>query len=263
LLKVEWNVGKKTYYLRRCPSDSQVWLITEKGDASKKSLGIMVVYVEDFLLQTKEGPMRDGFLAALGKVWTLDKEETPRVGGTLTFLGIEMYMRKNGDVVLHQRAFIQSLLDKYNMAEISGNEAVQMDKLPAERLPTPAELKVLQCHPGEFNWLATRARLDLSYYTSLLASSCSKHADWSLELAKKILRFLAATKDQGVVISVTGSLRDLVAWSDAGFAGTDTRSLIIMWGGSIITWRSSWQTVSTLSTAEAELNAATLVWEII
>ena len=72
LLKAEWCVGKKTYYLRRCPSDSQVWLITEKGDASLKSLGIMVVYVDDFLLQTKEGPMRDGFLAALGKVWTLD-----------------------------------------------------------------------------------------------------------------------------------------------------------------------------------------------
>ena len=114
LLKAEWSVGKKTYYLRRCPSNSQVWLITEKGDASLKSLGIMVVYVDDSLFQTEEGPMRDGFLAALNKVWTLDKEETLRVGGTLTFLGIEMYMRKNGDIVLHQRAFIQSLLDKYH-----------------------------------------------------------------------------------------------------------------------------------------------------
>ena len=96
-LKVEWSVGQKTYYLRRCPSDSQVWLITEKGDASKKSLCSMVVYVDDFLLQTEEGPVRDGFLAALGKVWTLDKEETLRVGGTLSFLGTEIYMRKNGD----------------------------------------------------------------------------------------------------------------------------------------------------------------------
>ena len=132
-----------------------------------KSLGIMVVYVDDFLFQTKEGPVRDGFLAALGKVWTLDKEETLRVGGTLTFLGIEMHMRKNGDIVLHQRAFIQSLLDKYHKSPINGNKAVQMDKLPEERLPTPAELKVLQCHSGEFNWLATRTRLDLSYYTSV------------------------------------------------------------------------------------------------
>ena len=191
LLKAEWSVGKKTYYLRRCPSDSQVWLITEEGDASLKSLGIMVVYVDDFLLQTKEGPVRDGFLAALGKVWTLNKEETLRIGGTLRFLGIEMHMRKSGDIVLHQRAFIQSSLDKYHKSPINENKAVQMDKLPAERLPTLAELKVLQCLSGEFNWLATRTRLDLSYSTSLLASSCSKHADWSLDLAKKILRFLA------------------------------------------------------------------------
>ena len=136
------------------------------------------------------------------------------------------------------------------VSSINGNKAVQMDKLPAERLPTPAELKVLQCHSGEFNWLATRTRLDLSYYTSLLASSCSKHADWSLDLAKKILRFLAGTKDQGIVISVTGSLSDLVAWSDAGYAGADTRSqsgLIIMWGGSILSWRSSRQTVPTVN----------------
>ena len=90
--------------------------------------------------------------------------------------------------------------------------------------------------------MATRARLDLSYYTSLLASSCSKHADWSLDVAKRMLRFLASTKDQGIVISVSGSLSDFFAWSDAGYAGADTRSqsgLIIMWGGSIITWRSS------------------------
>ena len=56
-----------------------------------------------------------------------------------------------------------------------------------------------------------------------------------------------------------------MAWSDAGYAGSDTRAqsgLVISFGGSIIVWRSSRQTVSTLSTAEAELNAATLAWQI-
>ena len=152
------------------------------------------------------------------------------------------------------------------MSRTNGNKTVQIDKVPEEKAPSPAELKNLQCHSGEFNWLATRTRLDLSYYTSLLASSCTKHADWSLELAHKILRFLASTKDQGIVITVIGDLDDLTAWSDAGYAGEDTRSqsgLVIMWGGSIIVWRSSRQTVSTLSTAEAELNAATLAWQIV
>ena len=133
-------------------------------------------------------------------------------------------------------------------------------------MPSPAELVKLQCHSGEFNWLATRTGVDLSYYTSLLASALSKHKDWSLELVHKILRYLASTRDQGIVISCSGSLTDLIAWSDAGFAGTDTKSqsgLVITWGGSIITWRSSRQSVSTMSTAEAELNAAALAWQIV
>ena len=68
------------------------------------------------------------------------------------------------------------------------------------------------------------------------------------------------------MITCEGDLSELLAWTDAGYAGQDTKSqsgLIISWGGSIFVWRSSRQTVSTLSTAEAELNAATLGWQIV
>ena len=34
LRQLEWIVGKKTYYLRCCSSDSQVWMLTEKGNNS-------------------------------------------------------------------------------------------------------------------------------------------------------------------------------------------------------------------------------------
>ena len=40
--------------------------------------------------------MRDGFLAALGKVWTLDKEETLRVGGRYT------HASRHRDVLVHE-----------------------------------------------------------------------------------------------------------------------------------------------------------------
>ena len=264
LRKLEWSVGKETFYLRCCASDSQVWLLTKKGD-SDTLLGILVVYVDDFLLQTAAGPCRDAFLGALGKVWKLDKERTLDVGSPFTFLGMEMEMSKNGDIKIHQRAFIDMLLDKYGLTRLKGTGAVQVDKLPEEKIPSAAALKKLQTHSGEFNWLATRTRMDLSYYTSLLASASSKHADWSQELANKILRFLASTRDQGILISCSGDLKDLTAWSDAGYAGPDTKSqsgMVIVFGGTIIVWRSSRQTVATLSPAEAELNAATLAWQV-
>ena len=39
--------------------------------------------------------------------------------------------------------------------------------------PTPEELKVLQKYAGEFNWLATRTRPDLAYFTSLITAITS------------------------------------------------------------------------------------------
>ena len=82
----------------------------------------------------------------------------------------------------------------------------------------------------------------------------------------KILRYLNHSQDEGILITAEGDLAELIAWTDAGYAGADTKSqsgLVVSWGGSIIVWRSSRQTVATLSTAEAELNAATLGWQIV
>ena len=142
-----------------------------------------------------------------------------------------------------------------------------MGPVPSEpEEPTLAVLRQLQAYSGEFNWLATRTRPDISYYTSLLASSCSKYAKWSLELAQKILRYLRGTKDKGIAISCQGDEKDLAVFTDAGFAGADTHSqsgIVVVWAGTIIVWRSSKQSVSALSTAEAELYGATLGWQIV
>ena len=66
-------------------------------------------------------------------------------------------------------------------------------------------------------------------------------------------------------MAADGGEDDLLVYSDAGFAGADTKSqngLVIMWAGSIITCRSSRAALSALSTAEAELCAAALVWQV-
>ena len=57
-------------------------------------LGVLVVYVDDFLLQTEEGKMRDSLLAELKKIWTLTKEETLTESHPITFLGTYMEMKK-------------------------------------------------------------------------------------------------------------------------------------------------------------------------
>ena len=124
-----------------------------------------------------------------------------------------------------------------------------------------AQLTGLQGDAGSFNWLATQTRRDLAHWTSLLASASSKQCKWSQQLSHKVLRYLAGSSDQGLLITAKGCDADLRVYTDAGFAGVATQSqngLVILSGGSIITWRSSRAALSALSTAEAELCSAVL-----
>ena len=131
--------------------------------------------------------------------------------------------------------------------------SVQMGPIPTELdVPSLTVLRQLQGYSGEFNWLVARTRPDISYHTSVLASACSKFAIWSLELAKKILRFLKGTKSKGLIITSSGDEGQLDVWTDAGYAGTNTHSqsgLVVTWAGSIVVWRSSRQSFSAFSTA--------------
>ena len=122
-------------------------------------------------------------------------------------------------------------------------KAITSDKPPvAADVPTPEVLTELQGYAGSFNWLATRTRPDLAYFVSLLASSATRQAAWSQELAHKVLRYLAGVTQASLTMSAQGDENDMRIYTDAGFAGPDTKSqdgMLICWGGSSITWRSS------------------------
>ena len=178
--KMRWTVGnggsKRTFGLLRCSSDSQVWKLMEDYPTRDNILGVLVVYVDDFLLQTTEGEVRDSFLHDLAAILTTSKEETLVRGKALTFLGIDIELQANGDLYIHQQKFMENILEKGGMTKGVGNTTVQVDKLPTELdPPDPGQLKVLQGFSGEFNWLATRTRPDISYYVSVLASACTKY----------------------------------------------------------------------------------------
>ena len=105
----------------------------------------------------------------------------------------------------------------------------------------------------------------MGYYVSVLSSALTTFSTWCFSLVKKILRYLQGTRDTCIFLPASGDLVDLIAWSDAGFAGISTKSqtgMLLMWGGAILLWRSSRQTVPALSTAEAELIAASMTFQV-
>ena len=240
-----WEAEGVKYCLEQCAEDSQVWKIVRKGDPTV--LGVLIVYVDDFMLGSPSGAMREAFKAALKQHWTMKDEVKLEEGVELTFLGLQL-QRVAGGIKLHQGHFVDLLLEKHGMTEAKSLSTVAMKRLPeVEDPPEPDALRDLQAFAGEFNWLATRSRSDLSYFTSLLASALSKYGLWSLQLAKKILRYLKGTRDVGLFLPDVGDEATLVVWSDAGYAGIGTSKaqsgLFLMWAGPPLLWRSSRQTV--------------------
>eukprot|EP00959_Pyramimonas_sp_CCMP1952_P395893 8295067-Pyramimonas_sp.AAC.1 len=66
----------------------------------------------------------------------------------------------------------------------------------SDQPPTLQELCALQGHAGKLNWLSTRMRPDLSYWTSVIASATNRYASWTLALCRKVLRYLVGTVEQ-------------------------------------------------------------------
>ena len=135
-----------------------------------------------------------------------------------------------------------------------------------KRVPTAKELKTIQAHAGELNWLATRTRADIAYFTSVIASASTRYPDWALALCKKVLRYLLGTAESGLRFREGGDERALLCWSDAGYGGEGTRAqsgVLVAWAGGVVLWRSSKQHNSALSTCEAEVGAGALSFQIV
>ena len=54
-----WAAEGRTYKLLQCCSDSQVWRLVQEGDETN-TLGLMVVYVDDFMIFAERGEAREG-----------------------------------------------------------------------------------------------------------------------------------------------------------------------------------------------------------
>ena len=149
-------------------------------------------------------------------------------------------------------------------------------KVPDER-KDPVEVDIAQVRKaqkltGELLWLSGRTRPDISAGVLKMSQKAVKDPTWTLELGMNILKYVNGTRDYGLhypVCVVEDSDPDLMRRTPrskntmevlvgASFAPEDQHSisgLVVLFAGSPIQWDSHKQTLISLSTAEAELNA--------
>ena len=94
----------------QCATDSQVWRIVASGGSTlvgNTTLGLLIGYVDDLLLLSPQGAMRDGLSAAVRRIWEITEVDLQQ-GVPFMFLGIELDRKANGDLRIHQSAFVNN-----------------------------------------------------------------------------------------------------------------------------------------------------------
>ena len=195
------------------------------------------------------------------------------LGELSIYVGIEI-QRKDDKIGLHQADYIDEILERFKMTECNGvgTPMLEIDRdrvvsSHSEKLATDDKKRYQQLI-GCLLYLMHCTRPDLAYAVIRLShfSSCPEKHHW--EAAKRILRYLKATKH---AILELGRFSDvfLQGFFDSAHADNkDKRSTggyVCLLYGSLISWQSKVQKVVALSSTEAEYTAATeagreLIW---
>ena len=122
-------------------------------------------------------------------------------------------------------------------------------------------MRLAQRMAGGLNWRSTRARPDISFYVSQLASAATRTPLRALALGKRCLRYLSGTRDHGIHLCTQRSVRSgspstLEAYGDASYEeGYAQTGVVVKLNGMLISWKSTKQTQVPRSTAESECTA--------
>lgn len=245
----------------------EVWvqnscLFTRELDGRKI---ILAIYVDDGLIAADDGRDIEPVMEHLQRRFDIKALDVK------TFLGIEIDIRKNGDIHLCQAAYGRKVLAKFKMEECNAvstpmdtNQAVSKFENSEVNEEYPYREAV-----GSLMYLCVATRPDIQYAVGVASRYLEKPTDAHVNAVKRILKYIKGTIDYGIVFRSDG-IEGLAAYSDADYAGDgetrrSTSGVILMFNGGPVSWESTRQKSVALSTTESEYMAATvavkeLIW---
>lgn len=177
-------------------------------------------------------------------------------------LGIRIRRNSAGHIFCDQEIYIEETLKRFNMEHCSGTSLPHQSQLYLTTSDSCLESGQLPYSElvGSLNYIATRTRPDISYIVSNLCRFISKPAKEHWEAAKRVLRYLKATKTKGIQFCNSDPL---IGYSDSNFAGDpecrrSTSGVVFTMSGGPISWKSQLQKSTALSALEAEYQALSL-----
>ena len=251
--------------------DASVWCLVPAPEVGaplhqRRVLGYLLSYVDDFLIAGADST-RAAVCDALKSIWSCKSTGSVRYGShdEATYLSSTIQATKNG-YLLHQQKFVEDLLKSWGMAECRPAATVGADTMTKEVEVineeedltvevVESEVRQAQKLAGSLIWLSTRTRPDIAYAQGQASSWAARDPKKSLAIGKRILRYLAGTKDLGLAF-VRQAGMDFTAYTDANFEATRSMTgSLVTYGGSPLCWKSGRQAQVARSTADSELTA--------
>ena len=233
---------------------------------------IITVWVDDLLLFTDEPNVMDKLKKEIQTLF-----EVSDLGSPQKIVGIEIDRdRVKGRLKISQAQYIENLLAKYNMTDCKPvstpmDLSADLDNVP--ELPSDSSLRELYASLiGALMFLAIATRPDIIFAVVKLATYVSRPGQAHWVAAKRILRYLKGTKDLGITYVKDKNFNKqnfLRGYSDASFNSEENAKSMtgytFLSAGAAITWGSRKQTLTALSSTEAECLALTeatqeIVW---
>ena len=246
-------------------------------------LGMVIAYVDD-LIAVGDQSQLDCMKAELDKLYVMKTSGSipakyqPNLE-PLRFLGCLIERMPDGQIIMHQRSYIEHCFKENDMELIKGGVTLPnvdekgSPESPVDQYGHPTEFEksksTCQKYIGQLMWLATRTRPDISPVLGMIASQMVIRTTEMVKCLIHLWRYIKATSGLSMtsfspnVDSTFGKLR-LNVYVDASFSsgGSRSRSGMTMYlvdttdgSESIIQWASRRQTSMAASAPEAEVTA--------
>ena len=220
----------------------------------KEKVLYVSIYVDDLLFTGNNELLMENFKTSMKAEF-----EMTDLGKMRYFLGIEVVQNSTG-IHISQKKYALEILTRFKMMDCNAvvNPIVPGSKLAQDDSEAVDETLFKQLM-GSLMYM-TNTRPDIQFVVSFISRFMSKPTEAHLAAAKRVMRYIQGTLDDGIWYKRGGKGR-MECYTDSDFAGdlTDRKSTsgyVIMWDGAAVSWSSKKQSIVALSSTEAEYVAA-------
>lgn len=209
-----------------------------------------LIHVDDGIIAAYDGARMDAFFSIFGSHFDIARLGAPRY-----YTGITIEEKQNGDIVLHQKGYIDSMATSF--AAGINNKVTPMPF--GATLPDngpPGDARSFREIIGSLLYAAVGTRPDISTAVSILSRHMNDPTVAHISRARGIVAYLAGTASLGLRFKREGEL-SITVYCDASFAPDEHQrrsrtGYVIFVNGTPVAWRSQLQSLIAGSTAEAE-----------